>query len=337
MSEVEQAQEPEVVGPGALLKQAREKNGLTLDDMAKKLHLKAVAIASLEADDYDDNISLTFTKGYIKLYAKHIGVSEQKVLDAFDKLNTKEKEPAKLQSFSRRVAKQASDDRLMLVTYLIVGAVVAMVVVWWWQQSSSETTALPAESGVSSSTASPRSAGENTVAAAVNSDINTDPADVSAKQSNAPLNEVLNSAEPEQVLVAAERAAESLPITQQPDEIELQSTGTSDVPININSAETDVASANVEEVLAEAGDLITVDLEFTFGGDCWMNLTDSTGEAIAYGVKKSGRVMPVSGVPPFEVTLGAPEVVQIRYDGVAVDMTRFDAGKTAKFTLPFTS
>ena len=78
----------------------------------------------------------------------------------------------------------------------------------------------------------------------------------------------------------------------------------------------------------------SIELVFTFSGDCWMNLTDATGEAIAYGVKASGRVMPVSGIPPFEVTLGAPEVVQISYNGEPVDMSGFQAGRTARFSLP---
>ena len=79
----------------------------------------------------------------------------------------------------------------------------------------------------------------------------------------------------------------------------------------------------------------TIELVFEFADDCWMNLTDATGEDIAYGVKKAGRVMKVSGVMPFEVTLGAPDVVKISYDGVMVDMSRFPAGKSAKFSLPF--
>ena len=72
----------------------------------------------------------------MKLYAKQVQLDEQEVLEAFDKLNKQSKEPAKLQSFSKRVAKQANDDRLMLVTYLVLFVVIALVVIWWWQQSS---------------------------------------------------------------------------------------------------------------------------------------------------------------------------------------------------------
>ena len=95
-------------------------------------------------------------------------------------------------------------------------------------------------------------------------------------------------------------------------------------------------SEDADGAVAEPQDLAPpVELVFEFAGDCWMNLVDATGEAIAYGVKAQGRIMPVTGVPPFEVTLGAPEVVQISYNGEAVDMSRFRAGQTARFSLPF--
>lgn len=345
MSEAEQAQEPEVIGPGEILKRAREAQGFSLDDMAGKLHLKSVAIAKLEADDYDESISLTFTKGYLKLYAKHIGVKEQEVLDAFEKHNTENKEPAKLQSFSRRVANQASDDRLMLVTYLVVAAVIAMVVVWWWQQSSSETTAIP-ETPVTV----PLEQGA-TDKQAIASVVERQAETFSTTQ------DTLNDVEPEPEPVLEEMAqladepiaastvtAELGDQTEQVDD-QIQA-GASIADASINEAllvAEEVASDPQSNIVEESSDVPaseqqpvqTVELVFTFADDCWMNLVDGTGEAIAYGVKKSGRVMTVAGVPPFEVTLGAPAVVQISYAGSDVDMSQFDAGRTAKFSLPF--
>ena len=47
-----------------------------------------------------------------------------------------------------------------------------------------------------------------------------------------------------------------------------------------------------------------------------------------------GRVMPVTGIPPFVVTLGAPEVVKIRYAGESIDMSFLPSGRIANFNLP---
>ena len=73
---------------------------------------------------------------------------------------------------------------------------------------------------------------------------------------------------------------------------------------------------------------------FTFSGDCWVNIYDATGERIAWGVKKSGYVMTVSGKAPLKVTLGKPELASIVFNGEAVDMTPFNVDNIAKFTLP---
>ncbi|TRY30881.1 RodZ domain-containing protein [Aliiglaciecola sp. M165] len=314
MSDELQETQTDTQGPGAILKAARERLGLSAADIATKLHLKLVNIEAIEADNYDANISVTFTKGYLKLYAKQVNVTEQTVLDAFASLHVEEKEPAKLQSFSKRVAKQANDDRLMLLTYLIVAVLAAMVVIWWFQQSGSDN-----ETAI------------NRVQTAEEGGLIVPEQQVEAEL--APTSDDL--------IVSAQREAEAL---NQQGELEppvTQATSADTSLLNANESALDTET-NLEEVEAalpltvverEQGQ--TIELVFEFADNCWMNLTDSTGEAIAYGVKKAGRVMTVSGVAPFEVTLGAPQVVQISYDGVAVDMSGFAAGQTAKFSLPF--
>ncbi len=76
---------------------------------------------------------------------------------------------------------------------------------------------------------------------------------------------------------------------------------------------------------------------FYFNGDCWVNIYDATGEHIAWGVKKADYVMNIEGVAPFTVTLGKPELVTITYDGDDIDMSQFNRGNIAKFTLPITA
>ncbi|HBF71775.1 MAG TPA: DUF4115 domain-containing protein, partial [Alteromonas australica] len=77
-----------------------------------------------------------------------------------------------------------------------------------------------------------------------------------------------------------------------------------------------------------------IQMAFTFEDDCWVNIKDATGEAIAYGVKQKGRVMEIQGVPPVEVTLGAPDNVRISINNEPVDISSYQNGTTARFTLP---
>ena len=81
-------------------------------------------------------------------------------------------------------------------------------------------------------------------------------------------------------------------------------------------------------------DTPSVAVSFTFSGDCWVNIYDATGERIAWGIKKLGYVMNITGQAPFNITLGKPELVVIDFDGQAIDMSQFREGQIAKFTLP---
>jgi cytoskeleton protein RodZ len=77
-----------------------------------------------------------------------------------------------------------------------------------------------------------------------------------------------------------------------------------------------------------------ISMTFTFSEDCWVNIADATGEVIATGVKQQGRVMDIRGIPPVAVTLGAPDNVRISVNGELADITSFQNGKIARFTLP---
>jgi cytoskeleton protein RodZ len=327
MNEEEEEQQQEIViqGPGLILKQARERANLSSQDIADKMKLKKALIEDIEQDNYDINISLTFVRGYLKLYAKHVYVDETEILNAFEKLNTQKQEPAKLQSFSRRVANQANDDKLMLVTYLIVAVVIALVVVWWFQQSSTDTTA---------------AINVNNNPEAVIEEFTQDLTQQVIAQEALPFEETL-AADPKTLIpttldenLTAENSRIITPVAQLEPVIEEQSSD--NLPINTEIVDdtssmalsTDVTETTVAETAAP------VDLIFEFSGDCWMNLSDATGENIAYGVKVKGRVMPVTGIPPFVVTLGAPEVVKIRYSGEPLDMSFLPSGRIAKFDLP---
>lgn len=324
MNEEEQQQtEVTILGPGQILRQAREKAQLTTQDIADKIRLKKALIEDIEQDNYDIKLSLTFVKGYLKLYAKHVDVLESEVMAAFDNLNTQDKEPAKLQSFSRRLANQANDDKLMLVTYLIVAAVIALVVVWWLQQGSTETSQV---SELESYSSAPETV---TDSAPVTEDI------VPEVSTNIPKVEQLDdkavysedSVESEADLnfsrPTPDSSVDSESVIANPESAESQELVQSEI------TNTEASAESLTQVTAEP-----VELVFEFSGDCWMNLTDATGENIAYGVKVKGRVMPVTGIPPFVVTLGAPEVVQIRYAGEALDMSFLTPGRIAKFDLP---
>ena len=308
--------------PGEMLRNAREKAGLSQQKMADKIFLKLKNIKDIENDHLDDTMSATFAKGYVRMYAKQLGLDENVVLAEFNRIHTTTKPPAKLQSFSKRVAKQAHDDRWMMVTWVILFLLLAAFVTWWYQQSDIGSVL---DNDTTEET-------QNTVV------MPSQQRNMPEVAANAPTEPESSCTEP---AISTESA--SFDTVNQPAAAQANSAETDapeqDAADSIDTNETAVSDAvtQSQEVAVETLNETysgVVDLVFTFDEDCWINIEDATGEAIAYGVKAAGRVMPVSGQAPFKVTLGAPEGVSITFDGEAVDISAFQNGRIARFSLP---
>ena len=334
--------------PGQMLRERREALGLSQQQVADKLFLKAHQINDLEEDRLDDNASITFTKGYVRNYAKQLGLDSAAVINAFEQRHVTAEPPAKLQSFSKRVAKQTHDDRWMMVTYLILLLIIGGVVAWWYQQPSDEGTAGNTVENTVDSTA------ERTVVERIKEDAGNTP----VSSSNGRLGEPSSD---EAVTGNARQAVDSVDNSINPEASSQGALNDSHsqlieqaTPANVSPDNGGVSGANIDEsnnltalVSNRADGTVAlqqntspvptsapIQMAFTFEDDCWVNIKDATGEAIAYGVKQKGRVMEIQGVPPVEVTLGAPDNVRISINNEPVDISSYQNGTTARFTHP---
>jgi cytoskeleton protein RodZ len=72
--------------PGDILKEAREKMGFSISEIADRLRLRSAIIQKIEDNEFELGKSATFTRGYLRSYAKVVGVEERNVLAALDKI-----------------------------------------------------------------------------------------------------------------------------------------------------------------------------------------------------------------------------------------------------------
>ncbi len=314
MSEVtptELSEDIEVVGPGQMLGDARKKLKLSIEQVADKLNFRICQVKDLEADVFDKSIPETFTRGYLLNYAKLVGVSAVDVIASYEALGVAKKQGAEMQSFSKITEKEAQHSRLMWISYLIIIGLVTLSVVYYFQDAQNQ---------------------QNT------------PAQLFKPAPEVTSADGLSAQETESTLI--ETTSEKLPVerlTENTSDVTLSAE--SDLQTTDDSASNaDIVPEPVPETLADADQVTTEDIAasliakaiFTFAGDCWVNIHDSTGERIAYGIKKSGYVMELTGQLPFEVTIGKPELVSITLNGKAVDLSKYNSGNIAKFTLPET-
>lgn len=348
---------------GQVLSAARKQQGLSEQQVADRLHLRVSSIRTMELDGVEKGVSLTFTKGYVRLYAKLLGLHAEPLLLEFDALHAQDTQPAKLQSFSKRVAREANDSRWNMVTYIIVFLVIGSVVVWWIDQShfsfadsfdsslqapTEETTAADTESLVSPALNDGQYSGadfsgedQSSLGSASLVTADDDEFEPSFEQNaidenvaiNSPLVTELEQAQSEsqeENVAFSDGVVQSNDLSQLTDSSsQTNDIATGEAPPTLRAFDS-LLSNEPYEVNADG----TVNMIFTFSDDCWVSVKDAFDETIAIGVKEKGRVMRVSGIPPISIILGAPQVVQIDFGGQSVDMGSYDGSRSANFQLP---
>jgi cytoskeleton protein RodZ len=75
--------EPVVAGPDVRLRAARETQGISVDDVAHDLHLDREVIVALESADYGVLGAPVFIRGYLRSYARLMGLPEEDIVAGF--------------------------------------------------------------------------------------------------------------------------------------------------------------------------------------------------------------------------------------------------------------
>lgn len=94
--------------PGKMLRDARERLGLTQEEVAKELYMTLTKVKSIESEEYNRLHSDTFIRGYLRAYGQLVKVDLQELLAVYDnqakRLGLKEEfVPPKAESPNRKI------------------------------------------------------------------------------------------------------------------------------------------------------------------------------------------------------------------------------------------
>ncbi|WOT06193.1 RodZ domain-containing protein [Shewanella youngdeokensis] len=323
---------------GVLLKKARENKGATVEDIAAQLHLRPAIVKEIEADNLIEIGAATYVRGYVKNYARAVQADPFVVQACLDKQLLNDVQPS-MQSFSRKTTHQARDGRLMFLTYFIVFVLLALMVMWWFQKSSMETTvdySQPTAEEVAASAEVALSLEQAAIAAAAVERATDNSIDANVTETTE-VTDFKPSIEP-----AASSVVTEAVIT--PALTTANTPGTSEeTTLSVNQPVIETATETVSEPVAREAstniatnnpDAVMSSISINLSGDCWIKLTDATGKALINGLKVSGRNINVSGVEPFSVILGAPQVVSMQFNGSPISLAKYPSSKVARFSLP---
>ncbi len=337
------------VQAGDLLRIKREQLGMSQADVADRLRLRVNIIKSIDENNYEFDQVATFTRGYLRSYAKAVSLNEKEVLAAFDGVNSSVPNlDHNMQSFSRKTNREKHDSRLMKVTWIIVIALIGISSIWYYQnqQNSPFLTAEPTQGS------EPSLSQETDQALSVTIDEPASP-DRSQFTQIPPVSEESQQVQPE--LTQSDEAAQSdtqIPQAQAEDSESPQQNSASDSVSGTISATTETGAdslpvvqpqlsvqqqSSVEQTAVEQAPTEPAnrnEIVMNFASDCWVQVKDANGKVLTSRVRKAGTTLRLTGKPPYRVILGAPEGVSMTYENEAVDLSGYNSGRVARFTLP---
>jgi cytoskeletal protein RodZ len=68
---------------GDILRQARHERKLSLEECARNTKIKQGILEQLEADDFSNLPGPTYTRGFLKMYAEHLGLDSRSLTEAY--------------------------------------------------------------------------------------------------------------------------------------------------------------------------------------------------------------------------------------------------------------
>ncbi|WP_285432248.1 RodZ family helix-turn-helix domain-containing protein [Pseudomonas sp. fls2-241-R2A-110] len=346
------AAHPEVVAanrvnPGETLRQARESNGWSLAEVALKLNLTVNSLSNLEAGAFDKLPGHTFARGYIRAYAKLLGMDQTVLVQQFDQSTGTDSQGSNVHSLGRiEEPVRVSHTILRIVSLLLLIAVIGGGFVWWQDQTSSRTKDLttlapehvevegadgttqihPLDEPEDQAVAQGQAEGTTALALPQAETSAEAPAAAEAVAPTAPAPTPAAPAHSTAPVVAAQ-AHSTAPAVTTP----LSPAPTAPV------VSTPPASASVTPTIPPAAAAAPVagqgQVQLQFTADCWTQVSDGTGKVLLSGLKRKGENVSVSGKPPFSVRLGFARGAQVSYNGQVVDVAPFTSGETARLKL----
>ncbi|BBM65533.1 transcriptional regulator [Vibrio alfacsensis] len=304
---------------GTLLKNKRESLGMTQKHVADRLRLRVSVIEDIENNRFESQQVATFTRGYLRSYAKLVGLDEKNVLAALEQhseVHVQEQE-TEMQSFSRKTKHEKHNSRIMLLTWVIAIVIVGISAAWWWQnQQEDSLTQVVSESSLD--------AEQMAVDIEKIDSISADELIASTPAEIAP------------TMVESVVESEPAPVSAADDSAQAVTAEVVDA-VATDASENEPAMVEVAEESSEPSVVVPEGmtlLTMKFAADCWIQVKDVNGRTLVSGTRKPGQDVELAGKAPFKVILGAPEGVTMTFASEPVDLSGYTSGKVARFTLP---
>ena len=349
------------IGPGERLQAARIKNGLSLEDVASRMHLSPSILEALEDNNFDEITAPIFVKGYLRAYARIVSLSEDEMIEQYVDFYSEEDPPI---SSTSNMAPELSpaDTRIKWTTYVVILLLAVLLAAWWWnkqqnqdapvsldgQSSSIDDSAATdpvVDSGIEAVSETQVPADTGSEVSEADSAIATDEAVVVGVVDSSEADPVVTDTEPAELIETEQLETEQVETEQveteqvaMPEAVESAEPAADEDTASLESDTSAVVEAEpvagTREQPEQSAPSGTDKLQIIIHADTWADVKDSNSYQLVYDLLRADSSLELSGQAPFTVFLGNGHGVEIMLNGEEVGFaTRIRDDNTARLNV----
>lgn len=298
---MEQSQNTARPRVGAILREARERMGMSVEEVAIRLKFAPRQIIALEEDNYGQLPQLAFVRGFVRSYARLMQINEAPLLEALPGAPVPDLSPAKrAQEDVLPGIGGARNQNLVWLAGALGVAVVIGVLAWKYDADNAMTKPVSGTNPVVATQEAATTPAASAVQPAGESMATVEPQGSSEKQAaNA------NTGAPAKTPAPAAATTKPAPHPAAPR------------AASAVSAASGVA-ANKEAAPRKQRPSQQVRLEFD--EDSWVEVKDGNGKILLSMLGKQGTSQTASGPTPISVLIGHAKGVRVYYKNEALDL-----------------
>ena len=300
---------------GVTLRDAREAQKLSVEEVALRLRLSEKQINALEADDFSIFGSAIFVRGFIKSYARFLTIDPQPLLDVH--LGMYPQEQSQSITYKNVGVDKLVDGGVSKLTTLIFGVLlIAALFVWvaykiWAYQSNTNKADRPLPT------------------VSMEQNVTPEPLPEAASP------EASAKTETTVTEIALPKVTETVGLVTKP---ELKATLDKLTEQTISAAAVKPEPAKSEPAKTELAKtaLVTtgfVRVKLLLTGSSWIGVQDKNGKTVFSKLAKAGTEEFVEGLPPLKFHIGNASATQVIFNGETIDLTPSTYNNMARITV----
>ncbi len=325
---------------GQTLAAERERHGLSRNDVAHRLHMSPFQVEALENGEYERLPKGTFLRGFVRNYAKVVGLEAQPLLSMLAEAKPGDRAPRVIVPSENirfdPLGERFSGPYVRAAMLALVAVVLAFAAMYWWlfirptppgavkhnamqaQPAASSTNAPtpaprvespPPAEGASAGTAAPASTPSTPSPSAPSSPGTTAKGTPTPPPAKTPSTATTTTKAPSTPATTTAKAAGTAMAT------------------NATAAAGNAASAPTPPAAGEKA------LHFRFKGESWVEVRDARGKVVFQSLNPAGSDADVHGRPPLAVIVGNAAEVEMTEGDRPFPLEPHTKGEVARFTI----